>query len=242
MIETYYVGAYWKGRQEPAAACARRAEAFLRLLVPLDSTWVHWFGKADTLEEALKRRIDPVAATFEALFTQKDHRLPIDGYMLGLWNGDPSLAATTLEFTCGTSSRFVSNVCLLELPAPASSPVGDRIVTSALLTQLLKAMALTWEPDWGVVMSEAYRDQTWPDKQPPVHVGWVTYLSRRRGTVPPLPAPVRVEPVEHLGTLMTLTPERFTVDNPAHVELAHDVRQILDQAGLLGPEQVTASD
>lgn len=72
--------------------------------------------------------------------------------------------------------------------------------------------------------------------------GWVTYLSCRRGTVPPLPAPVRVEPVEELGTLIPLTPERFTAGNPAHVELASQVRQILDQAGLLGPELFTSPD
>jgi len=243
MTETYYAGAYWKGRRETAPECARRAEAFLQLLAPLEASWAHWFRKADTLEEALKLRIEPIAATFESLFTRKDNRLPIDGYMLGLWNGDPTLvAATTVEFTCGTSSRFVPNVCLLNPPAPAESPVGERIVTSALMTQVLRAMSLAWEPDHGVVMSEPYREKFWPDKQPPAHVGWVTYLSRRRGSVPPLPAPVRVEPVEDLGTLITLTPERFTVNNPAHVELAHHVRQILDQAGLLGPEQFTASD
>jgi hypothetical protein len=110
------------------------------------------------------------------------------------------------------------------------------------MTQVLRAMALAWEPDRGVVMSDTYRDKFMPDKLPPVLVGWVTYLSRRRGIVPPLPAPVRVEPVEELGTLITLTPERFTVDNPAHVELASQVRLILDQAGLLGPEQFTSPD
>ena len=91
-------------------------------------------------------------------------------------------------------------------------------------------------------MSEAYRDEFMPDKLPEVLVGWVTYLSRRRGTVPPLPAPVRVEPVEDLGTLITLTPERFTVSNPDHVKLANLVRNTLDQAGLLGPEQFTSPD
>lgn len=91
-------------------------------------------------------------------------------------------------------------------------------------------------------MSHGYLEKFMPDKLPEVLVGWVTYLSRRRGTVPPLPAPVRVQPVEELGTLITLTPERFTVDNPAHVELASQVRQLLDQAGLLGPEQFTSPD
>ena len=87
-------------------------------------------------------------------------------------------------------------------------------------------------------MSHSYAEMLRKDgKLPPVLVGWITYLSSRRGPVPALPAPVRVEPVENLGTLITLTPERFTADNPAHVELATHVHSLLDRAGLLAPAQ-----
>jgi len=247
VAEKYYAGVYWRGRKESAEECARRAERYLRLVAPLDSTWSHWFGKADTLEESLASLLVPTASAFEALFALKKHRL-LEGYFLGLWNGEHRGAdsqfsdATMTHFSCGHASRFTPNVCVLEPPIPEDSRVGERVVTASTMTQALRAMALAWEPDRGVVMSETYRDTFMPDKLPPVLVGWVTYLSRRRGTVPPLPAPVRVEPVEDLGTLITLTPERFTVDNPAHVELASQVRQILDQAGLLGPEQFTSPD
>jgi hypothetical protein len=213
----------------------------------LEPTWTHWFGKASTLKEALKLRVDPVATTFETLFALKKHQL-LEGYMLDLWNGEYGGAdsqfadATTTDFSCGHASRFTTNVCILNPPDPTDSPVGKRIVTTPIMTQVLRAMAIAWEPDQGVVMSHGYRDRFISDKLPDVLVGWVTYLSRRRGAVPPLPTPVRVEPVEELGTLIILTPERFTVDNPAHVELASQVRQILDQAGLLGPEQFTSTD
>ena len=63
--------------------------------------------------------------------------------------------------------------------------------------------------------------------------GWVTYLSRRLGRVPPLPAPVRIEPVEDKGSLVILTPERFTASNPEHVALADRVCELLERAGLL---------
>jgi hypothetical protein len=238
MLETYYAGVYWLSRPESSQACARRAETYFRLLASHDPSWIHWFGKADTLEEALKLRIDPVTATFEALFAQKEYQLPVDGYELGLWNGEQHPGATRTNFACGTSSRFVPNVCVLEPPTPGRSPQGDRIVNASTMTQVLRAMALAWEPDRGVVMSHSHRELLRQDgKLPPVLVGWVTYLSRRRGSVPPLPAPVRVEPVEDLGTLITLTPERFTADNPAHVEMAAHVRALLDQAGLLAPAQ-----
>jgi hypothetical protein len=66
-----------------------------------------------------------------------------------------------------------------------------------------------------------------------VEVGWLTYLSRRLGRVPPLPAPVRIEPVGSLGWLLTLSPERMTASNPEHVALTVRVRELLDRAGLL---------
>ena len=72
-------------------------------------------------------------------------------------------------------------------------------------------------------------------------VGWVTYLSRRRSVVPPLPAPARIEPVEDRGTLVVLTPERLTASNPAHVELGQRVRDLLDRARLMQPVIVTGT-
>ena len=96
-------------------------------------------------------------------------------------------------------------------------------------------MAVAWEPDWGVAMSHAHRDHSAEKttQEPDILVGWVTYLSRRLGSVPPLPAPVHVEPVEDQGTLILLTPERFTASNPEHVALASHVREQLERAGLL---------
>ena len=66
-------------------------------------------------------------------------------------------------------------------------------------------------------------------------MGWVTYLSRCRGAVPPLPAPVRIEPVEDKGTLIILTPERLTARNPENVEQSRRVGELLSRAGLMQP-------
>nr|WP_255510354.1 immunity 52 family protein [Myxococcus sp. AB025B] len=99
-------------------------------------------------------------------------------------------------------------------------------------------MAIAWEPDSAIATSSAHRDMVTATPKPGTFIGWVTYLSRHRGTVPPLPAPVRVEPVEDKGTLIVLTPERFTASNPEHVALAERVHELLDRAGVLKPLQV----
>nr|WP_225937400.1 immunity 52 family protein [Myxococcus sp. RHSTA-1-4] len=105
------------------------------------------------------------------------------------------------------------------------------------MAEVVRAMALAYEPDCGVATSDLHRDTAW--QRPPIgtFTGWITYLSRQRGTVPPLPAPVRIEPVEDKGTLIILTPERFTASSPEHVALAARVQELLDRAGLLRPLQ-----
>ena len=84
-------------------------------------------------------------------------------------------------------------------------------------------------------LTEAYRAMDNRQVQEDIWLGWVTYLARHRGTVPPLPAPVRIEPVLDKGTLIVLTHERFTVANPEHVALARRVRELLARAGLMQP-------
>nr|WP_244219764.1 immunity 52 family protein [Corallococcus interemptor] len=107
------------------------------------------------------------------------------------------------------------------------------MISAPVLTHAVRSMALAMDPDWAVAMSQAYRELDDPDNKTNAWVGWVTYFSKQRGTVPPLPAPVRIEPVEDKGTLIVLTPERFTVSNPDHVALARRVRELLTRAGLI---------
>jgi ABC-type molybdate transport system substrate-binding protein len=110
-------------------------------------------------------------------------------------------------------------------------------LTVHALTQVLRAMVTTWEPEWGIAVSNAYRDEVLKLQRVGTFVGWITYFSHQRGTLPPLPAPVRVEPVEDKGSLVILTPERFMASNPDHVALGAQVQELLDRAGLLKPLQ-----
>nr|WP_224367554.1 immunity 52 family protein [Hyalangium versicolor] len=111
------------------------------------------------------------------------------------------------------------------------------MLTAPVMTEVSRAMALAWEPEWGVATSREHRDSVTESADLGTFVGWVMYFSRLRGTVPPLPAPVRIEPVEDKGTLVVLTPERFTASNPEHVALAARVHELLARAGLLRPLQ-----
>ncbi|QRK10800.1 immunity 52 family protein [Archangium violaceum] len=237
MKETYYVGAYWLSRRESAETCAQRAESFFRLLASCDPSLAHWFRKGRTLEEALKHRLEPDAASLAKVFhqqAQKEGRFADDGFSLRGWNGQTHEAASTLSLLCGDASVWVSNSCLFN--PPEEGPAEERVLQTSVLAQILRAMAMAFEPEWGIATSSQHRNLVAPESaRAGTFVGWLMYFSHRRGPLPPLPPPVHIEAVENKGTLVILTPERFTASNPAHVELARDVAERLAQAGLLTP-------
>ncbi|NTX38255.1 immunity 52 family protein [Myxococcus sp. CA033] len=126
------------------------------------------------------------------------------------------------------------NRCVYTLPS--KGPSLERILSASALAALMRQTADVWEPDWGVAISGPHRDALRPRRPKGTpYGGWVTYLAQHRGTLPPLPAPMRIEPVADKGTLIILTPERFTASNPEHVALTEQVRELLDRAGLLKP-------
>lgn len=239
MQDTYYAGVYWSARKESAEECARRAETFFRLLSHCDLIYARWFEQADSVKKALQLQFEPTYDTFVRFFGKRTYKEGKDGFSFSAWTGHKEDGrGGMLMLRCGSAARVVPNNCLLYLPD--EGPEVERVLTAQVLAQVMRAMVLAWEPDWGGVISRGYQRL----REEPVgfpYTGWLMYFSRRWGEVPPLPAPVRVEPVEDKGTLIVLTPERFTVDDPAHVALADQVRALLDHAGLLKAFNAAAS-
>ncbi len=232
MTENYYVGAYWPGRREAEETYARRAEVFLRRLASLDPALTRWFEQAGSREAARASQFTPDAETLLGLFKQRRYRQGMGDVSFAAWNGEAE-GSSVVSLSCGSRAPRVVDRCTLTLPSQGA--VAERLLSASVLTEVLHAMALAWEPEWGVATSSAHRDQVSEFADPGTFVGWGMYFSRARGVVPTLPPPVRVEAVEDRGTLIVLTPERFTAANPEHVALARRVRQLLVEAGLLQP-------
>lgn len=236
MSETYYAGAYWRLRKESPEECGRRAEAFLQALAPIDPSFSCWFKLGRSRREALKHRIEPDHVTLEKMF-RRGKLKPFEelGFRISGWNGESDDDdACGFYIVCGGYAQETGNMCVLDLPN-GDGLNAERVRTAPVLAGLVRAMAMAWDPDEAIATSDRHRDLVSKTGEVSPLVGWVTYLSRRRGTVPPLPAPVHIERVEDKGTLLVLTPERFTASNPEHVALAERVRELLDRAGLLGP-------
>jgi hypothetical protein len=148
--------------------------------------------------------------------------------MTHVWNAkkDPS----RVKFSCGGYSLGAVNSSLLR--PPHEGAVAERILRTPVLVDVLTSMTTAWDPDFAVATSIEMGDLV-EKRKGEVRVGWLTYLSRRLGKLPPLPAPVRIEPVGTLGWLLILSPERMTASNPEHVAVTAHVRELLDRAGLI---------
>ncbi|HYO69819.1 MAG TPA: immunity 52 family protein [Archangium sp.] len=233
MRETYYAGICWGGRKDSAEECARRAEAYFHLLSRCDPIYTRWFEQADSRKKALQLQFEPTADTFLRFFKSRKYQEGRDGFMLWVWTGHEQGHGGMATLCCGSAAEFVPNNCLLYLPS--EEPEKERVLQVDVLAEVLRAMVLAWEPDWGFITSGDFRDSLSPQGIAGTFVGWLTYVSRGRGEVPPLPEPVRVQPVEDKGTLILLTPERLTASNPEHVALGLHVQEVLRAKGLLEP-------
>jgi immunity protein 52 of polymorphic toxin system len=151
------------------------------------------------------------------------------GFSEYVWNAKRE--RTRVELHCGEYSPWgPGNTCLIY--PPEEGPVRARILSAPVLAEVLTSVATAWDPDFAMVSSTEMVRLIQKRKRE-VRVGWLTYLSRRLGTLPPLPAPVRIEPVGTLGWLLVLSPEPMMASNPDHVAFTARVRELLDRAGLI---------
>ena len=240
-FEPYYVGVYWGIREETVETCAARASAMFNHLAECDPIFQRWFMLGRSRKEALKHEVKTDVKTMQALLLKGRNRtdfgrqvIPELGFSFYAWNGgEDDQDGVGINFVCGCYAHRVANYCLIRLPSGEYS--RERVMRIPVLIDIMKRMVTIWEADWGVVNSSNYTDIA-PRKSPKAPIiSWITYLSEDRGILPPLPAPVRVEGVEGHGTIITLTEDRFTINNPAHLENAARVTAILDQARLLEP-------
>ncbi|WP_414114984.1 immunity 52 family protein [Corallococcus macrosporus] len=214
--------------------------AFLDLLAACDPFLAHWNKIPKPRGRGRKTPLMPpdlsiLTEAYRRGVNREPGGPPIEdlGLTVSAYNDGIGEDFVSLMMRCGSYAKGMSNACVLSLPSEGEN--AERVLTSSVLMEVVRSMALAWAPDWAVAMSHAYRDMDDRQDTQDMWLGWVTYLARHRGTVPPLPAPVRIEPVEDKGMLIVLTPERFTVSNPEHVALARRVRELLDRAGLLRP-------
>lgn len=238
MEEAYYIGAYWGVRQESAAQSAERALHFFHELKQCDSSFERWYLPARKYDRSLPGIPLNTAdmAELEQVFQRGRNRANVNrtvieelGFHLDARNQKKE--TTNLSIINGVYSPYSSNLCLMTLPN--EGPSAERLLHPSVLTRVIGCMVTVWDPAYGLASTNNTILAAPNPNERDANVGWLTYLSRRQGRVPPLPAPVRIERLGDKGTLITLTPERFTASNPEHLALLVRVRELLDRAGVL---------
>jgi immunity protein 52 of polymorphic toxin system len=233
-MRLFQVGAHWAGRSESAEACARRVEALFQQLGRCDPAYARWFEYVYSRKHSLQLPFEPTSETFLRFFGRRKYRLDKEVFTFEAWTGQEQRGrGGMLRFICGSNSPSYSNECQLHLPR--EEPAASRVLTVPVLKEVVRALVLAWDADACAVIAEEDRSakKAMGDGRP--CLGWLTYVANRCGSVPPLPEQVLVEPLEDKGTLILLTPECFSLENPEHVSLARSVREELEKAGLLPP-------
>ncbi|WP_257457885.1 immunity 52 family protein [Archangium lipolyticum] len=231
MSEPYYAAAYWGRRRESAEQCAKRAETFFHLLSACHADYSRWYEQASSTKRALQLQFEPTSDTFVRFFKKKKYQAGDDGFSFGAWTGHPENQGGMVLLGCGADTEGVTN--LAQLYFPSEPPGRDRLVTLPVVSGVMRAMVLAWEPEWAVATPRDFRDHLSETGLPGTFVGWLTYYSRQWGDVPPLPEPVQVGQVEDKGTLVILSPERVDGAVEKHVALGSRIQQFLDGSGLL---------
>jgi hypothetical protein len=245
--ETYYAAVYWGAQQETAGEGALRVARFLQALRGCDPSFQQWYrpGRGRTprgvpgLFLAPEKPQEIEAALLEGRHYASGSRRLIEDLGFALTCSNRIEDATSISIRCGCYSRHPPNSCLVDFPSEGEA--FERWVSAPVLEQVLTAMVSAWEPDWGVVTSDSLREQLSASREAGTFAGWLTYFSRRWGTVPPLPAPARIQPVGTQGTLLLLSPERLSADHLEHRELLSRYQRHLDKAGLLRPLEALPS-
>jgi hypothetical protein len=242
-LPPYRIGFFRGGSPRTLPEIGQRASRWLKGLGQWEPALQRWFHIANSLKASLAKPVDasPKALTEHLTRSfQRDRRQVANQTWVDYWVWTPLVElgegrGVGTNFCMGVTEASRFDRCLLQLRSEGLT--ARRLLQTGKLIELCALAARTWELSYGWIVPDEYADRM-PEalqrrKDP---TGWMIYLSRRRGRIPALPAPVRVVPVDDLGSIVVVTEEPFRPDNPEHVERADRVFERLDCAGLMDKE------
>lgn len=241
MRDTYYIGVYWGTRKETFLECVERVEKCFRLLKDCDPLFQKWYRRGSSRNMALQNSLVSEKADVARLMREMNKVSDLEvsqtsslGFRLGLWTQDQYGTSIGLNLRCGCYDP-IPGVNSVTIDLPDSGGSVNRILNTSKLTEIIKALVIAWEPDWGVVNSNAYQANRFESKSNAPRVGWILYLGKHRGDLPSLPQAVTTAMISNSGWLIAITEDVFTASNTNLINLADEVQQLLSKHGLLGP-------
>ncbi len=229
--QRFFAGVYWGDRRESIDESAARVARLLTALGRLGSDFERWYFRKESRGESTERvelsAPDALRASMAERMYEPGEHDPY-GFMVELWNGVDD-QAMDLDVTVGAHLGLAHcpapNACVVQLPRDVGTEHSR--LDPARLVEVLGELVEVMEADWGLVSTNERLGQTAMQIAPGApHVGWITFLSHRRGRLPSPPSPARVTSHPR-GNLLVL-------DGPAFDEAAADrVEEFLTARGLL---------
>jgi hypothetical protein len=235
------LGAYWTARRESVEACAGRFALCLRELRAASPAFAVWSYTKERRHLPAGHDLEFLRDLLLAGRNRKDFppREVIEelGFSASLVTDHPVQEQLSLRVACGMYSKdpAIVNHCLLKF-APTGH-LSCEAVQLDVKTRALRALIESWDPDWAALRSrrlskaiQAARGNVTVEP----YFGWISYVSRRRGTVP---QEVReryfCESLSTLGDFIYVTREAFDDRDPRLVHAAVDLYSLLEREGLL---------
>jgi Immunity protein 52 len=227
MMDSYYLGVYWKARQSTLDEFASKVDILLKYLSELDHSFLRWFKPGYSLEEALSYEVKNIEQIKQIILDGNKSTKKEVGFRLSLWNGIQNDGeGVKIKMMCGNTLPLLLNSCVISLPYKGDS--SNRILNVSILTLVMQKMIETWCPEWGVVGSHLYQDTNPPPKNNVPRSGWMVYLSKEYKRDMHIPSSLHCVSCIDEGVLMVLTRDKFNINDPVHVELANQIADLLE--------------
>lgn len=226
-MDKLLIHASWGDRAETAAQIVDRWSALLDALRatgdPRLQRWV--LGMPDEEQDDL--------ADAEVLRSTVENRVEDSDISVRLecWNG---LSDQGVEMTGGVGTHRdnprLGNTFNVQfnpdedVDPDDSARVARGLASIPLLTEITRAVAITWEADSVFAGTYELHDAQTPPKRTP-WIGYITYLSPTRATRLPTDLPLERLPTPDGGTLLIAAHNGQLLDDTTIVDLAHRLQQ-----------------
>ena len=147
------------------------------------------------------------------------------GYSFGMWNEIEPEVTAKLEGTCGLHASGMFNRICLRLPESKSNQ--SCLFDSDTLNELLKALVLAWEPDFGLVYSDALLQAAFPNDVP-LRYGWISYARMTQNRLGKnAPEEARIEKIGQDGILIDLLKGEMPSLNEDRIRSVQNIKEYL---------------
>lgn len=151
------VSAIWGDEHKTVAECAERIYDFMQLLkMHNEELFSQWYEQANSLKEALERKVDITQEYFYRRVEKKwDKKFPDLGSRVALWTGQKENGYSAIvSFSLGSHSNNpnIPNNCVIRLPRKGEwSEYYNEPRNRIALMQLIQEF---WKPDFLKVNGE----------------------------------------------------------------------------------------